>query len=57
MIKKMNFRIIEVINYKSVGVLLKVRETIYILGLGVPGLRPPTEGEEPLPVLKVFNLP
>ena len=48
----MNFRII-----KSVGVLLKVRETIYILGLGVPGLRPPTEGEEPLPVLKVFNLP
>ena len=26
--------------------VLKVRETIYILGLGVPGLRPPTEGEE-----------
>ena len=31
----------------------KVRETIYILGLGMPGLRPPTEGEEPPPVLKV----
>ena len=31
----------------------KVRETIYILGLGMPGLRPPTEGEEPPPVLMV----
>ena len=40
----------------SFVLFFKVRETIYILGLGVPGLRPPTEGEEPLPpVLKVFN--
>ena len=40
----------------SFVLFFKVRETIYILGLGLPGLRPPTEGEEPLPpVLKVFN--
>merc|ERR550519_1503575 len=31
-----------------------VRETIYILGLGVPGLRPPTQGEES-PVLKEIS--
>merc|ERR1712055_1178888 len=32
-----------------------VRGTIYILGLGMPALRPPTEGEEPLPVLKEIS--
>ena len=36
----------------KVTTVSKVRETIYILGLGVPGLRPPTDGEE-TPVLKV----
>ena len=42
----------------SFVLFFKVRETIYILGLGLPGLRPPTEGEEPLPpLLKVFNSP
>ena len=44
--------------YGSFVLFFKVRETIYILGLGLPGLRPPTEGEEPLPpLLKVFNSP
>ena len=33
----------------------KVRETIYILGLGVPE-RPPTEGEEFLKVEAIFNI-
>ena len=36
----------------KVTTVSKVRETIYILGLGVPGLRPPTDGEE-TPVVKV----
>merc|ERR1712055_585790 len=37
--------------FASGGKNKAVRETIYILGLGLPGLRPPTEGEEPLPPL------
>merc|ERR1711913_231219 len=41
--------------FASGGKNKAVRETIYILGLGVPGLRPPTEGEEPLPVLEEIS--
>ena len=44
------------INFISkVTTVSKVRETIYILGLGVPGLRPPTQGKEQPPVLKVLS--
>ena len=32
----------------KVTTVFKVRETIYILGLGVPGPRPTTEGKEEL---------
>ena len=39
----------------KVTTVSKVRETIYILGLGVPGLRPPTQGKEQPPVLKVLS--
>ena len=51
-----NINFIMVMSYVGQQALLfKVRETIYILGLGMPGLRPPTEGEEPPIVLKVHS--
>ena len=50
-----NFIMLMLYICKSASTVFKVRETIYILGLGMPGLRPPTEGEEPPIVLKVHS--